>query len=125
MFITCEEKDGTCYLEFQFCKINKPLKKKNRVAGNHIEYWKKDSLLITDDDFFDYFYKSYESIFNCALSPDGEEGFDPYDINYYDKKTTKKILSELENSIDEKYKILIPWLKDALYMYNGFYILGL
>lgn len=123
MFITTKERVGTCYLEFQFCKIEKTVKL-NKVDVNIIENWKEDSLLITDEDFED-FYKLYGNILNCALFPNGKKGFFPYGVNYYDKESAEKILSKLKNQIEERYIILISWLEEVIKKYNGFYILGI
>lgn len=123
MFIATEERKGTCYLEFQYCKIDNPIKS-NKVDVDNIENWKKDSLLIHDEDF-NVFYKSYGKIFECALFPNGEKVFFPYGINYYDKATTEKILIELKKIISDKYYNLILWLEEAVNNYNGFYILGI
>lgn len=57
MFITSKERIGTCYLEFQFCKNDKPIKF-GKVNVDLIVSWKENSLLISDDDFND-FYKLY------------------------------------------------------------------
>ena len=123
MFITTKERKGTCYLEFQFCKIENPIKA-NKVDVDNIENWKDDSLLISDEDF-DIFYKNYGKIFECALFPNGEKGFFPYGINYYDKTTAEEILIQLKKIISDKYYNLIPWLEKAANNYTGFYILGI
>lgn len=57
MFIKENERIGGCYLEFQFCKSDVPIKN-NSVDIDVIEQWQSDSLLISDEDFGD-FYKSY------------------------------------------------------------------
>ena len=123
MFITNKERIGTCYLEFQFCKNDKPIKL-GKVDVDIIDNWKEDSLLVSDDDFNE-FYKLYGKIFECALFPNGEIGFFPYGINYYDKNATEKILFELRKIVDDKYLNLIFWLENATNKYNGFYILGI
>lgn len=123
MFITNKERIGTCYLEFQFCKNENPIKF-NKVDIDIIENWEEDSLLISDEDFND-FYKLYGNIFNCALFPNGEKVFFPYGINYYDKITSENILFELKSVIDKKYLNLIEWLENSIKEYNGFYILGI
>lgn len=123
MFITNKERIGTCYLEFHFCKNENPIKF-NKVDIDIIENWEEDSLLISDEDFND-FYKLYGNIFNCALFPNGEKGFFPYGINYYDKITSENILFELKRVIDKKYLNLIEWLENSIKEYNGFYILGI
>ena len=123
MFITNKERTGTCYLEFQFCKNDKPIKF-GKVDVNLINNWRADSLFISDDDF-EEFYKLYGNIFNCALFPNGETGFSSYGINYYDKNDSKNILTELKKCIDKKYLNLLEWLEIATKNYNGFYILGI
>lgn len=123
MFITSNERIGTCYFEFQFCKIKQPVKR-NKVRTNVINHWLEDSLLLADDDF-DNFFELYGNIFKCALFPNGEKGFYGYGINYYDKNTTIYILNELKKIIEDKYYILVEWLELAIKQYNGFYILGL
>ena len=67
----------------------------------------------------------YGKIFECALFPNGKIGFFPYEINYYDKNNSKKILFELKKCIDKKYLNLVEWLEIATKNYNGFYILGI
>ena len=42
-------------------------------------------LIISIRWWFNEFYKLYGKIFECALFPNGEIGFFPYGINYYDK----------------------------------------
>ena len=123
MFITNKERIGTCYLKFQFCKNDKPIKIV-KVDIDIIDNWKEDSLLVSDDDFNE-FYKLYGKIFECALFPNGKIGFFPYEINYYDKNNSKKILFELKKCIDKKYLNLVEWLEIATKNYNGFYILGI
>lgn len=122
MFITEEDRIGTCYLEFQYCKKKNPIKN-NKVNVSVIEHWINDSLLISDEDF-DGFFGFYSNIFDCALLANGETGFDFFGPNYYDKETTKKIMQELKG-IDNKYSNLLVWLDKAVKEYNGFYILGI
>lgn len=123
MFISTKERVGTCYLEFQFCKNDNPIKL-NKVDIDDIENWQEDSLIISDEDF-NIFYKDYGEIFECALFPNGKKGFWAYGINYYDKKTTEEILKKLKKKISNKYSNLISWLENATSKYNGFYILGI
>lgn len=123
MFITEKERDGSCYYEFQFCQADNPVIK-NKLNTDIIENWRSDSLLISDDDF-ENFYQSYSDNFNCAVLANGEIGFDFYAANYYDKKTAQMILNQIENRIDEKYYNLVSWLQKAVKESNGFYILGI
>ncbi len=122
MFLDGTQIKGGCYLEFQYCKVQNPIKDKK--ADDHIiEHWKEDSILISDDEW-NIFYKDYGEIFECGLFPNGEYGFYHYGVNYYDKATTQDILQKLSKIIDEKYKNLIYWLEVAINKCNGFYILG-
>lgn len=123
MFILNNERFGTCYLEFQFCKNKKPVIF-NKVRTNIIDHWQEDSLFISVSDF-NVFYELYGKIFEYALFPNGKKGFFAYGINYYDKNTTEKILFELRKTADDKYQNLIVWLENATNKYNGFYILGI
>ena len=53
MFITNKERIGTCYLKFQFCKNDKPIKL-GKVDVDIIDNWKWDSLLVLDDDLMNF-----------------------------------------------------------------------
>ena len=123
MFISGKDRKGGCYFEFQFCKIDNPVKD-NKVICDGVEHWEEDSLLIYDEDF-DVFYKKYGCIFECALFPNGEKGFFYCGVNYYDIDIAKEIVKKLEKNIEKEYENLIEWLKIAVEKYNGFYILGL
>lgn len=123
MFILGKDRKGGCYLEFQFCKKEKPLND-GKVACDEIEHWQDDSLLINDEDF-DEFYKIYGYIFECAIFPNGEKGFDYCGINYYDLETAKQIIKKCIETMDDTNKKLMDWLKISTEHYNGFYILGL
>ena len=123
VFILGREREGGCFLEFQYCTSVTPVKD-GKTDEEEIVFWKKDSILISDDDFAD-FYLKYKDIFSCALFPDGGTGFDSCGINYYDAGKTKRILADLQKSIDGMYVDLIPWLEKADEKGSGFYILGI
>ena len=53
MFITNKKRIGTCYLEFQFFKNDKPIKL-GKVDVDIIDNWKWDSLLVLDDDLMNF-----------------------------------------------------------------------
>ena len=53
MFITNKKRIGTCYLKFQFCKNDKPIKL-GKVDVDIIDNWKEDSLLVSDDDLMNF-----------------------------------------------------------------------
>lgn len=123
MFITEKERRGTYYLEFQYCTSDMPVKG-GKTDVRFVEPWKADSLLL-DADAFDVFYPKYESIFNCALFPNGGTGFDYCGINYYSPEKTEWILELLTPAIAKEYAALLPWLREAVKRNRGFYILGL
>ena len=83
MFITNKERIGTCYFEFQFCKNDKPIKS-GKVDVDIIDNWKEDSLLVSDDDFNE-FYKLYGKIIECSFFLNEKIGFFHVEINYYVK----------------------------------------
>ena len=84
-----DERNGTCYLEFQFCDTNKPLKD-GRVRCDALKHWSDDSLFM-DWDNFGEFYRLYGDLFGCGIFPDGERGCDSCGVNYYGKEETEKI----------------------------------
>lgn len=123
MFIRVSERKGSCYLEFAYCRTNRPASG-GKIDLDIITHWNGDSLLIAHDDNFGVFYTLYGDIFSCALLPNGKTGFDCYCPNYYDREKTSCILGELRDRISEKYQPIIPWLERAEQEFNGFYILG-
>ncbi|MDE5983851.1 MAG: hypothetical protein K2H13_01175 [Eubacterium sp.] len=123
MFIEAKKRVGSCYFEFQYCKIDSPIKN-NKVDVDIIQHWKYDSLLISDENFF-VFYKLYADMFSCALLANGKISFDFYGPNYYDSETAEKLLKRLIGVIDDEYNNLILWLEKAVKECNGFYILGI
>lgn len=116
------ERDGSCYLEFQFCETDRPLKD-DKVRCNIVKHWRDDSLYMDWDDFGE-FYRLYGDLFGCAVFPNGERGCDSCGVNYYGKKETEKIVGELSQRIIDGYAALLPWLKTAAERGKGFYILG-
>lgn len=121
-FIYNNEREGSCYLEFQFCETDKPMKN-GKVRCDNIKHWSDDSLYMDWDDF-NWFYKLYGNVFGCAVFPNGERGCDSCGVNYYSKEETEKIIEKLSKHIDGEYSALLPWLKAAEKRGKGFYILG-
>ena len=103
------ERDGTCYLEFQFCDTDKPLEN-GKVRCDIVKHWSDNSLYMDWDDFGG-FYELYAALFACG-------------VNYYGKDETEKIIEGLSDRPNEEYAALLPWLKDAAERGKGFYILG-
>lgn len=121
-FIRNDDRDGTCYLEFQFCGTDKPLKD-GKVRCDNIRHWSDDSLYMDWDDFGE-FYGLYGDLFGCGVLPNGERGCDSCGVNYYGKEETEKILAGLSPKITGEYAVLLLWLKTAAERDKGFYILG-
>ena len=121
-FIYNDERDGSCYLEFQICETDNPLKN-GRVRCGNIRHWSDNSLYMDWDDFNE-FYELYGDVFCCAVFPNGERGCDSCGVNYYGKEETEKIIEKLSARIGEEYAALLPWLKIAEEHGKGFYILG-
>lgn len=113
MFIDNEERNGTGYFEFQFCKNSFVETFSTR------KYWKSDSIYIYEDDFeknADFFHNIFKKL---------NYDFDFFGINYFDKKTSKELLeiiNEIKNSDLDKLK---SFLKVAIEKYNGFYLIGI
>lgn len=120
-FISNGERNGTCYLEFQFCETDKPLNDGKAICNT--EFWRDDSLFMHGDDFGE-FYELYGDLFGCAVFPNGERGCDSCGVNYYGKEETAKIVEGLSARPNEEYAALLLWLKEAEQRGNGFYILG-
>ncbi len=121
-FIHNDEREGSCYLEFQFCNTDKPLKG-GKVRLEHIMNWRDDSLYMDWDDFGE-FYELYSGVLDCAFLANGERGCDSCGINYYGADETENILAELSRGLDERYSAIVPWLRVAVKRSKGFYILG-
>lgn len=116
------ERNGTCYLEFQFCDTDKPLKD-GKVRCEVFKHWSDNSLYMDWDDFNE-FYELYGDLFGCAVFPNGERGCDSCGVNYYGKEETAKIVEGMSARPNEEYSALLPWLKEAEQRGKGFYILG-
>ena len=116
------ERDGTCYLEFQFCDTDKPLEN-GKVRCDIVKHWSDNSLYMDWDDFGG-FYELYGDLFGCAVFPNGERGCDSCGVNYYGKEETAKIVEGLSARPNGEYAALLPWLKTAEKRGKGFYILG-
>lgn len=61
-FIYNDERDGSCYLEFQICRSDNPLKD-GKVRCDNIGHWSDNSLYMDRDDFNE-FYELYGDVFD-------------------------------------------------------------
>ncbi len=113
---------GSCFLEFQFCRLPNGTDIKEILSVDNIRHWFDDSLYVQDDDAF---YKEYSSIFDCGTYCNMECGVvDTYGINYYAPTLMDGIISKILNEKPTDYQNLAEWLEKAK-KYNGFYILGI
>lgn len=121
-FIRNNQRQGTCYLEFQFCETDNPIKD-GKARCDKITHWQDDSIYMDWDDFNDFF-ELYNDLFGCAVFPNGGCGCDSCGVNYYGKSETEMIAERIAPRIKSCYEELLPWLNAAKENGRGFYILG-
>lgn len=113
---------GSCFIEFQFCKLPIDTKINKIVSVDSINNWLNDSLYISDEN---YFYEEYSNIFDYGIYSNLERGIvDIYGINYYPPELIEVIINKILKETPSDYKKLVEWLEKAK-AYNGFYILGI
>ena len=113
---------GSCFIEFQFCKLPIDTKTNKIVSVDSINNWLNDSLYISDEN---YFYEEYNNIFDYGIYSNLERGIvDIYGINYYPPELIEVIINKILKETPSDYKKLVEWLEKAK-AYNGFYILGI
>ena len=118
MFISCSEKQGTAYFEFQYCKKEWNIKK---LSKKGYSFWEKDSLLVHVDYDRDFF----ENYGTYLDTPDGTQKLDPYGVNYYTKEQALVIMERIKNDKPQEFEALVTWLEKAVTEYNGFFFLGI
>lgn len=113
---------GSCFIEFQFCKLPVDTKINKIVFVDSINNWLNDSLYVSDEN---YFYEEYNNIFDYGIYSNLERGIvDIYGINYYPPELIEVIINKILKETPSDYKKLVEWLEKAK-AYNGFYILGI
>lgn len=113
---------GSCFIEFQFCKLPIDTKINKIVFVDSINNWLNDSLYVSDEN---YFYKEYNNIFDYGIYSNLERGIvDIYGINYYPPELIEVIINKILKETPSDYTKLVEWLEKAK-AYNGFYILGI
>lgn len=115
MFVKNNERTGSGYIEFQFCK-----KKKAYFLGNLVGYkfWSDDSIYLDVDDLENKLINLYHILKN--IDPD----FSIVDISYFTKEQTVTFLENIDKLQDYDYTVIKNFLKTAIERYNGIYILG-
>jgi len=113
---------GSCFIEFQFCKLPIDTKINKIVFVDSINNLLNDSLYVSDEN---YFYEEYNNIFDYGIYSNLERGIvDIYGINYYPPELIEVIINKILKETPSDYKKLVEWLEKAK-AYNGFYILGI
>ena len=120
MFTTDEERAGTAYYEFQYCKKEGSLKTLEQGNG----YWGKDSLLVHIDDE-NAFFENYGNYLSFPDSQKDTGEIDYFGVNYYTKEQTLSILERIKENQPRECEVLQAWLEKAATEYNGFYFLGI
>lgn len=115
MFVKNNERTGSGYIEFQFCK-----KKKAYFLNNLVGYkfWSDDSIYLDVDDLENKLINLYHILKN--IDPD----FSIVDISYFDKEQTISFLEDVEKLNDNNLEVLEEFFKTAIEKYNGIYIIG-
>ncbi len=112
---------GSCFIEFQFCKL--PLQTDKKVILNCRTHWLNDSLYVHGDDQGEFF-QEYSQIFNCGIYANFQTGVvDCWGINYYSPETIEPIIQKIQQNQPKNNQLLLDWLNTAK-QYNGFYIFG-
>lgn len=121
MFITCSEKQGSAYFEFQYCKKEFDIK---NTLKKDFSFWEKDSLLV----HIDYDIEFFDNYADYLKTPDHIENalkFDAYGVNYYTKEQALTILNMIKKDKPKDFEVFVEWLDKATTEYNGFFFLGI
>ena len=123
-FVSNNERKGSNYFEFQFCKIKDPIKKtifgKYRIKGYKM---RGDDSIYLDSESFDYMIEKYDNY--IRLDNNSHERFAYYGENYYDKDCALELLQSIKSINDSELSVLISFLEEDIEKYNGFYLLGI
>ncbi len=116
MFVTNNERIGSAYVEFQFCKKKKPY-----FCGKLVGYkfWLEDSIFLHVDNFD---IDNSKNIYPLLKQVNSK--LNMYGPNYFDKEMTSILLHLIDNLDDNDFEVLKEFLKKAIEKYNGIYILG-
>lgn len=115
MFVTNNERTGSGYIEFQFCKKKKPY-----FCGKLVGYkfWSDDSIFLDVDDFENKYIDLY------PLLKKIDSDFSILGLSYFNKEQTISLLEDVEKSNNNNFAVLVEFLKIAIERYNGIYIIG-
>ena len=113
---------GSCFIEFQFCRMPEASSIDELVSVDNIEHWRDDSLYVADENRF---YEEYCGIFDSGTYNNLETGVvDIYGINYYSPALTEIVVERIKAENPEDHEKLLNWL-ESIKEHNGFYILGI
>lgn len=114
---------GSCFLEMQYCRLEKGTAREKIVSVDAIKHWQNDSLYI-DGDLTDELQQEYGDIFIGGTYNNLKCGMlDIWGINYYSSEQVEKIIDLIKEKKPQEYEVVLAWIEKAK-EYNGIYILG-
>lgn len=117
MFVTNAQRNGSGYIEFQYCKEKTPFFF-SKISVYMQKNFLDDSIFVDIDDFEDKLVNLYSTLKKIDLD------FDMFGLNYFSKEQTVHFLKLINQLDDYDYTILKRFLKKAIEKYNGIYIIG-
>lgn len=122
MFVSCSERQGSAYFEFQFYKKALPAQK---AAKDYQRHWLEDSLYV-HMDWQNTLMDHYLPYLRETYYPDGDLGeFCYFAPNYYSKSQTRAMVEKIRSDRPLEWETLLPWLERAANEYNGFFLQGI
>ncbi len=122
--VSYDRKENNVYFEFQYCKMNKPIKSFfGKDKFKNISFNKEDSLYVDMESF-----EELTDVFSCFLETypfNKNVKFNKCGVNYYSKEMVIKFIQIIKRETNYKDNVLVSWLERAVNEYNGFYILGI
>ncbi len=115
--------NGSCFLEMQYCRLEKGTTASKIVSVDAVGHWKDDSLYI-DGDCTDALQKHYGDIFTGGTYNNLKTGMlDIWGINYYSPEQVERIIDLIKEKKPQEHEAVLAWLEGAK-DHNGIYILG-
>ncbi len=114
---------GSCFLEMQYCRLEKGTSIEQIVSADAMKHWQDDSLYI-DGDNTDALQLHYGDIFIGGTYNNLEIGrLDIWGINYYSAEQVEKIVEKIRQKKPLEWETVLEWIQKAK-EHNGIYILG-
>ena len=109
---------GSCFIELQYCRMEKGTPVERIVSIDSIRNWEDDSLYIHGDDQM-AFYDQYAAVLGWTTF------METYGISYFSCEQTADVMEAVTRLKPIRYEVLTDWLEYAKERYNGFCILGI